>query len=259
MGKLKIKFHPLFVLYVFLCIYFNWFNKIFYYVITVTLHEYGHYFVAKYFGYQIDSMIFSLSGAGITSNNNFKSKHDILISIAGPLVNLFILLITVCSWWIFPLTYLYTYDFLISNLVVMFFNLIPIYPLDGGRILFAFLSMKNISKSKLMKINKYVCLTFGITMIIFYIVSLFYISNLNLLFIGIFLTINSINCDKNIYFDKIQSLNKKMNKPVEVKVFKVNCENTKELIKYLNPHYYSIFQISVNNKSKTIEEKDLFN
>ena len=43
MSRLKIKIKPLFILYVFLCIYFGWFNKIFYYVIAVALHEYGHY------------------------------------------------------------------------------------------------------------------------------------------------------------------------------------------------------------------------
>ena len=157
MGKLKIKFHPLFILYVFLCIYFNWFNKIFFYVLVVTLHEYGHFLVARHYGYKIDALIFSLSGAGITTNSTFKEKHDIIISLSGPLVNLIFIILTICTWWIFPLSYLYTYDFLICNIVVMLFNLTPIFPLDGGRILMSILSLKGYDKNKLMSFNKYVC------------------------------------------------------------------------------------------------------
>ena len=168
MGKLKIKFHPLFALYVFVCIYFNWFNKIFYYVIVVTMHEYGHYFCAKYYGYQMDSIIYSLSGAGITTNSSFKSKHDIIISLCGPLVNLILIVVTICLWWIFPLSYLYTYDFLICNIVVMMFNLLPLYPLDGGRIIVSILCLKGKNRNKCLRINKIVCLTFGILFVVLF-------------------------------------------------------------------------------------------
>ena len=86
MAKLKIKFHPLFAIYVFLCVYFGWFNQIFFYVITVTLHEFGHFLFLRHYGYECDSLIFSLNGAGLQSNNNFRAKEEIIIAIAGPLV-----------------------------------------------------------------------------------------------------------------------------------------------------------------------------
>ena len=257
MGKLKIKFKPLFIIYVFLCIYFNWFNKIFYYVITVTLHEYGHYFMAKHYGYEMDAIIYSISGAGITTNSKFKEKHDIIISFAGPIVNVILILITICSWWVFPLSYLYTYDFFICNLVVLIFNLMPVFPLDGGRILYAWLTIKNGSRSKLLKINKVICATFGVMFIVLYIISIFFRSNYNLLAIGMFLTINSITCDRNNYFDKIKSLNKKASKPMEIKTFKVSTHNEKELIKYLDPSYISIFENEIDGKITTIHENDL--
>ena len=89
MSRLKIKIKPLFVLYVFLCIYFGWFNKIFYYVIAVALHEYGHYLVAKMKGYEFDSVVFNVYGGGLFGSNSFKRKDDLIISLAGPLVNVF--------------------------------------------------------------------------------------------------------------------------------------------------------------------------
>lgn len=257
MGKLKIKFHPLFALYVFLCIYFSWFNKIFFYVVVVTLHEFGHYFAAKHYGYQMESIIFSLSGAGITTHNKFAEKHDIVISICGPLINLILITITICLWWIFPLSYLYTYDFLITNLVVMLFNLVPIYPLDGGRIIIDVLSLRGKDMGKCLKINKYFCLVISIVFAILFIVSIFFKTNYNLLITSMFLAINSITSDKNKYYDKIKSLNKKSDKPLEVKIFKVQTDNEKELLKYLSPRYYSIFKNIKNGKSNTITEDDL--
>ena len=76
----KIKFHPFFIIYVFICVYFNWFNNVFYYVVTVVLHEYGHYFLARYYGYETKGIAFNLAGAGLKSNNIYRKKHDILIS-----------------------------------------------------------------------------------------------------------------------------------------------------------------------------------
>ena len=257
MGKLKIKFHPLFALYVFVCIYFNWFNKIFYYVIVVTMHEYGHYFCAKYYGYQMDSIIYSLSGAGITTNSSFKSKHDIIISLCGPLVNLILIVVTICLWWIFPLSYLYTYDFLICNIVVMMFNLLPLYPLDGGRIIVSILCLKGKNRNKCLRINKIVCLTFGILFVVLFLISIFFKTNYNLLITSMFLLVNAITSDKNIYFDKIKSLNKNNDKPIEVKVFKVSTHNKKELVKYLNPYYFSVFKNELDGKTETINETDL--
>ena len=257
MGSLKIKFHPLFAIYVFLCIYFGWFNNISYYVIVVTLHEFGHYALIKHYGYNVDSLVFSLSGAGIRGNNNFKERHEILISIAGPLVNLALIIITIALWWIFPLSYLYTQDFLIANIVVMIFNLIPIYPLDGGRILSAFLIKKGVKRSKILKFNQVLCIVLGIILIVLFIVSVFYGINYNLIIMSIFLIMNAFSYDKNTYFDKISCLNKCRDKPLEVKVFKVNTSDKSLLIKYLNPHYYSIFEVQESGKSKVIEEKEL--
>lgn len=258
MGKLKIKFQPLFALYCFVCIYFNWFNQIFFYVITVTFHEWGHYFVANHYGYKIDSLIYSLSGAGITTTEEFKNKDEIKIAIAGPLINVFLILIIICLWWIFPLSYLYTYDFLICNLVVLFFNLLPIYPLDGGRIIMSLVTRRKLNKKQFIKINRIFCLIIASLFFILFVISLFFKFNLNLLITSLFLTINGIFCDKNQYYDKIKSLNKsKLEKPIEIKVFRVAEENEKNLIKYIHKDYISIFENEKDGKVYTIREEDL--
>lgn len=257
---IKFKFKPLFVIYVFLCIYFNWFNKIFYYVVTVTIHEYGHYLCAKHYGYHMDTIVFSVSGAGLTNSNNFKPKDEIKIALAGPLVNLVLITIIIAFFWIVPMSYLYTYDFLVSNIVVMIFNLLPMYPLDGGRIIIAYLTLKHRSRDKMLRSSRILCFVFGTIFLVLFIMSLFFKINYNLAIISCFLTINGVNSSKSKYFDKVSALNKKLDKPLEVKVFKVADMDKSTLIKNLSPHYYSVFQLTdENGKVQEIEEKDLLN
>ena len=256
MGKLKIQFKPLFLIYVFFCIYFNWFNSIFYYVLAVVLHEYGHYCVAKFLGYNMNGIVFSVFGGGINTDNNFKRRDELFISIAGPLVNLVLIIISICLWWIFPMTYVVLYDFVVCNLVVMLFNLIPIYPLDGGRIIVSLIT-KKFNRNKILKINYVFSCIIGVFCILLFIISLFVKLNFSFLFIGFFLIMNSFSYKNDIYKIKIDSLNKKINKPIEIKTFRVSTLNKKILISYLSPHYISIFEYDDGQNLIQISEDDL--
>ena len=62
-----------------------------------------------------------------------------VISIAGPVVNLAIFIVAVClSYFEVPLAP----ELAFLNLVMFSFNLIPAFPMDGGRVLRAVLSLK---------------------------------------------------------------------------------------------------------------------
>jgi len=62
----------------------------------------------------------------------------VLIALAGPLVNLLIIFMTSKL----NITYIAQKETIIySNLLILIFNLLPIYPLDGGRILKGILHM----------------------------------------------------------------------------------------------------------------------
>lgn len=243
------------MLYVFLCIYFGWYNDIFYYVVVLYLHEYAHYFVLKKLGYDAEQMIFSVYGSSLQTNNHYKVRDEILIALAGPIFNIILIICTIALWWVIPSIYFFTKTFVICNVVVLIFNILPIYPLDGGRVLLSALSTK-IKRNKLEKISSKVCLVFGIIVLLLFTISIFFKINYNLLFIGIFLTLNSTaSISQNYVVDSL--IGKKYNKPMEIKKYRVKNLDNRELLKYISPRYYTIFEVERSGKTITIEEKDL--
>jgi len=129
--------------------------------VCVTLHELGHSLVARAFGIPVrEIVLLPLGGVARMSKNPEKPTHELLIAIAGPAVNVIIavLLLVPVGLTVAPslLTNhgLLPADFentpslstaflwlLAANVSLVVFNLIPAFPLDGGRILRALLAM----------------------------------------------------------------------------------------------------------------------
>ncbi|MBR4407238.1 MAG: M50 family metallopeptidase, partial [Clostridia bacterium] len=124
------------------------------YILVVILHEMAHFFVAKKLGYSMNKIFLLPYGAGISLNQNFvDEKDEILIASAGPLLNFFLAFLTISLWWLFPSVYIHTETFVLANIVTGLINLLPCYPLDGGRILSSFLSKKLNNRKKALKIS----------------------------------------------------------------------------------------------------------
>lgn len=140
----SILFNIAFVFAVFLC---------------VVLHELGHALTAKRFGI-VTKKITLLPIGGMASFDKMPEspKQELLVVIAGPLVNL---IIAVLLYFIVPVQELFNQSFtdaydifksftlqnflfylFIVNVGLIVFNLIPAFPMDGGRILRALLAMK---------------------------------------------------------------------------------------------------------------------
>lgn len=128
--------------------------------VAVTLHELGHSFQALKFGVKVrDITLMPMGGLARLEEMPDKPEQELRIAIAGPLVNfaivavLFALGVLLQTRAVISLQELYTSLGQVSwngmlayltmaNLVIGVFNLIPAYPMDGGRILRALLAMK---------------------------------------------------------------------------------------------------------------------
>lgn len=116
-------------------------------VLCVTLHEFGHIFMARRLGYRTGDIILNMLG-GLAHVEFAKQspKSDILVAAAGPLVNLVLGLSAALLYFILrpagdSLLEYSLMAFTAINAIMMLFNLLPIFPLDGGRILRGFLTL----------------------------------------------------------------------------------------------------------------------
>lgn len=107
-----------------------------------------------------------------------------IIAIAGPITNILIIIITIfLQKYINQIIY---NQIIYTNVLIAIFNLLPIYPLDGGRLL---KSLIYISKGNI-KSNKYINLISNICVIILTIISsvaMYYYKNIAILFIIVYL------------------------------------------------------------------------
>jgi Zn-dependent protease/predicted transcriptional regulator len=126
----------------------------------VTLHELGHSLVAQHFGIPVREIVLTpLGGIAMITRNPDKPLHELIIAIAGPSVNVLIALLLflitgatmqatlldargsigeILSRPSFEVMILWLFA---ANISLAVFNMIPAFPLDGGRVLRAFLAM----------------------------------------------------------------------------------------------------------------------
>lgn len=164
-------------------------------MIFALIHELGHLIAGMLLRLNPKSLNFMPFGISLTFETYGYKKlieiKKILIAGAGPLTNLIICGITAFLHINTEMKQIIIY----SNLLIALFNLIPIYPLDGGRIL------KNIFRLKYDKIkvdgivnkisNTLIILATALSS-----VGILYLKNLAILFVLIYLWIIVINENK---------------------------------------------------------------
>lgn len=143
---------------------------------SVALHELGHSFVALHKGIRVRQiLLLPIGGVAQLEAVSPRPKDELQIAIAGPIVSvlLFFTLVPIASiFWRLHLVPLATmaYILCIVNFFMAAFNLIPSFPMDGGRIFRAWLTPR-VGKLR----ATYIASRIGKTLaVIFGILGLFY-------------------------------------------------------------------------------------
>ena len=203
MGKLRFKIHPLFYI---VGIYFVATSKVYsflVYTFCALIHELGHSIMAQKCGYKLKNVTLMPFGAIITGEVSDMSYIDeIKVAFAGPLVNLSISVALVAVWWVFPETYAYTELAVTAGFALCLINLLPAFPLDGGRILLCSLSTF-LSRKTAVAICKIVGVIFFLSFLALYVLSLFVGGNPSLLLFAIFMLIGVFDKGKENRFIRL--------------------------------------------------------
>jgi Zn-dependent protease len=129
----------------------------------VVLHELGHALTARYFGIKTESItLYVIGGVARLEKMSDKPLEELLIAVAGPAVNVVIACLLLVALLVgvvvspasimappeMPPTDIgqfasqFLRDLLGLNLFLVVFNMIPAFPMDGGRVLRALLALR---------------------------------------------------------------------------------------------------------------------
>lgn len=183
--RFKIKIHPLSYLVVLIFFLMGYFKRYLIFMIIILIHELGHITTAIMYKWKIEEVII-LPFGGITKFQELINKpiyQEFIIAIMGI---------------VFQLLFCYNLSKQYNFLIILF-NLLPIYPLDGSKILN--LLMNKLSNFKFSYL-------FTIFVSYFFLFFLFFITIMfrDLLFLmtlfSLFLQLNKIYKNKEIYINK---------------------------------------------------------
>lgn len=220
---------------------------------AVLLHECAHARVAKKLGYELNVIKLMPYGAALCGNVQLKPKHEVFIAVAGPVFNIFVAVVIAAVWWVLPSSYMFTQAFCYGNIYIGLFNLLPVYPLDGGRVMLALLSGK-IKRGKaytIMRIVSAVCGTVAIALFVLFSV---HALNLCLLSVGLFMIVSAFIPDGRAKYRALFAVGNRMEmlkSPLEVKLYAVSRHAViADVCTMLDPDRYSEFTVIDDNMNE---------
>lgn len=138
----KLHIHPTLWMFIIISFMTGTFIQLFIIISIVTIHELGHYFAAKYFQWRIDGiMLWAFGGVMKTDEHPTRPlKEELIVTLCGPMQHIFIFFLTFLIEKADLLPTIIVSQINYYNMIILFFNLIPIYPLDGAKLYLALVS-----------------------------------------------------------------------------------------------------------------------
>ncbi len=262
--KVDFKVSPLFFVLIVLSIFSHTVLRCFIYILIVILHEFAHYAVAQRLGYELNTLHLMPYGAALSGDMAAASaKEEITIALAGPIFNILCAIFFVALWWLWPAIYVFSDTIVWANTAIALFNFLPVYPLDGGRILYAILR----SRISIKKANIVMKISAVVISVLFCFCCLLSVLkkklNFSMAIAAIFIMSGTFIKDKSAYYQNLYSMTyrtEKIKKGLEVREIMVfEDETIGSLLKKISSSYYTKFIIVDKNieVKKELSETEL--
>ena len=238
---MKIKIHPLFLLVMLLCAVFGGLTNILLCLMTALIHECGHIFYAAKTGYACSEIkIMPYGASAVYDIEGIRPKEELALALAGPFVNACLCVFLAGLWWFFPESYAYTDTVMKANIAMLVVNLLPAYPLDGGRALGCLLR-RYISERTSLIVIKVIAALCAVGLIVAFFLTGY---NLSLAVLAAFLTLSIFEKPPKASLINFSS-GGRLKRGIEVKY--VLCDNSVTFLqafKMLEDKRYLVLQLS---------------
>ncbi|MEX2461503.1 MAG: M50 family metallopeptidase [Paenibacillaceae bacterium] len=138
------RFHPLFVLMMLLSILTGYFIELFTLFGIIFIHELGHVTMAKSFGWRVmEVQLLPFGGVAVVEESgNIPAYEELWVALAGPAQNAWMAFFAFLMMKFSGADSLWWEYFLQANVMIGLFNMLPVLPLDGGKVLVSLLSFR---------------------------------------------------------------------------------------------------------------------
>lgn len=204
-GGLLIHIHPLFWVVMLGAVWMGYFVEVITLFTLVIIHELGHVFMAKSFAWKIRRIqLLPFGGvAEVEEWGNTMPREELWVALAGPFLNGVMWLVGLIFWQTGLWAEEWARYFMWCNLIIAGFNLLPVWPLDGGKIVQALLS---ISLPYRRSIRLTLWLSFVGVLIMLFIAISSHPLHLNLLIVGGYLLLHNVMDYRNLPYQWLRFL-----------------------------------------------------
>lgn len=249
---LKFRFHTTFWVFALLLTLQGKLDILAFTVASAVLHEVGHAIAAYIKGYVLNEITLMPYGAVLHGTESISKDDGLYIALGGPIVNLAIIIVVLALWWVAPSVYPLTANLLKVNLSILFFNILPIFPLDGAR------ALLSVSKNPLKTLRrlKLAGIIFAFILLALFVASAFIKINYSLGIMAIMIFTSATVGTKTESYKHIASLVpavKNWSNPITFQKVCVSANlRLMQLLRQIKPDKITTFEVR-DEKNKTIQ------
>lgn len=263
-DRMRLHFLLLFYLLALVLFFLGYFLEFVAYLVAMVLHEMAHAEAARRLGYRLTAFKLMPYGAALVGEFEGASAADeTKIALAGPFCNVCLAVLFAALLGLVSETYFFAYEFVFANLFLAAVNLLPVFPLDGGRVLLALLSLK-IPRQRAYKRMRIAGFVMTAVLCALFVLSFFYGLNFSLAVMAVFIFTSTLIPDKSSVYRQLYRLSYRTERLKKgglavCEVMVLSDVPLRTLFRLINANRYTRFRVvdSELNTLFIIEETDL--